>query len=111
MSKIKTIRQYSWDPSITVTVRLEEVDHWNDEERAFEVYDLKGTLLGQIESGLHQSSRPLYGNVAHFYKRRRKWFAKAAGARSGYMYYFDYESQAEAIRALIRDHKNKEERR
>lgn len=96
--KIKNVRRHPWTPDEIVTVELEEVDHWDDGEHAYNVY-LDGEKIGGIKSGMHQSSRHLFGNVAHFYKSRRKWFIEGR-----YSYSIAYESQAEAIRSLVRDH-------
>lgn len=102
--KNKNVRIYSWDPASTVSVELEEVEHWNTSggDRRFEVYH-DGVKIGIIESGMHQASRHLFGNVAHFYKSRRKWFAKPTGGGYGGMYSIDYESQSAAIRSLLQD--------
>lgn len=95
--KRKTIQRFSYS-SEKVTVLLEQVEHYNEAQgdRKFKVYDEHGTYLGTIESGMHRASRHLFGNVAHFYKERRKWFPNG-------LYWNDCESQAEAIRQVISD--------
>lgn len=52
--------------------------------------------LGAVEQIEHESSRPLYGNVAHFYKARMKWFPENE-------YWNEHESMAAAIRTLAAD--------
>lgn len=101
--KQKKVRLYAWDPESAVTVQLEETEHWSEGDRKFEVYAEDGTHLGSIESGSGQKSRPLFGNVAHFYKVRTFWYSKTAFGEPGNMYRFKHESQADAIRDLIRD--------
>lgn len=100
--KIKNLRRYSYDPTSTVTVELEEHEHWNSQsgDRLFKVYAQDGTYIGEIESGEGQRSRHLFGNVAHFYKRRTYWYDAPAGS-SGNRYGIKNESQAEAIRSLL----------
>lgn len=102
--KDKKVRLYSWDANSTVTVQLEETEHWNAAggDRKFKVYQ-DGELLGEIESGSGQKSRHLFGNVAHFYKERTFWHSKSAFVKDSYSYRLKHESQADAIRDLIRD--------
>lgn len=108
--KTKTIRLYGWDPKSAITVEVEAIDHWNTNsgDRAFKVYhqrdtDTEPVLLGEIESGEGQTSRHLFGNVASFGKPRTFWYSKSAFLKHGYTYRTKHESQADAIRELIRD--------
>lgn len=98
--KPKKVKRYANGKQFYI-VMLESAEHWNESERAFEVYTKRGTYLGRIESGEHQTQTRLYGNVAAFGKPTSKWFAALPGGSTAY--WNDYPSQAEAIRYLVRE--------
>lgn len=55
-----------------------------------------GQYLGAVEQYEHSSSRHLFGNVAHYYEARMKWFPQDRTQ-------VEHESMADAIRTLVND--------
>ena len=100
----KTIRRMPWTVDELVTVTLREGEALHPEHRRFYVIAESGEELGCIESFTSQSERPVAGfgrNIVHRGKPRTFWASGGKGRAVNYRN--RYESQAEAIRGLLRD--------